>query len=205
MHKLGNDLVNDPALYSAWQFLEYELKKRVQAQNIPSQEVAELCELAEQHLGLLLNRSAFLASYQLVSVSDIAVIKRLRSPRTDFVHHKVVLRGVEETVMDRDPLARANFTCNHAVVITRNFNSEEPPLILSPFLIDENAFKIKKREQAKIHFWAGKTPENHSYFQHAEVLDQGFEFPNDIRNMYREDDLSEVISLFKQFEQDLGL
>lgn len=198
-------LTADASLYAAWQFLEYALKRRFLANNIASLEVANLCEEAELHLATLLNRCAFLTSYQLVSVSDISVIKRLRSPQADFVHHKVVLRGVEETIMDRDPLARANFTCNHAVIITKNFHSEEQPLILTPFLVDENAYKIKKREQPKIHFWAGKTADGRAYFQHVEVLDDGFEFPNEVRNTYRVKDLTEVTDLIKYFAEDLGL
>ncbi len=100
---LSQRLASDHTLYDAYQLLEFELKQRVLANNIASQEVPELCERAEQSLGILLNHCAFLITYQLVSVNDISVQKHLWAPETNFVHNKVLLRGVEDTSRDRDP------------------------------------------------------------------------------------------------------
>lgn len=202
---LSQRLASDHTLYDAYQLLEFELKQRVLANNIASQDVPELCERAEQSLGILLNHCAFLITYQLVSVNDISVQKHLWAPETNFVHNKVLLRGVEDTSRDRDPQFRKNFTCDHVVVVTKDFKSEEEPLILLPFLIDENAFKIKRKEQSKIHFLAGRTTEGKLAYQHAEVLADGFTLPPDGRNMYRLNDLEKVVQLYQQLLSDLKL
>jgi hypothetical protein len=202
---LSRLLANDHTLYDAYQFLEFELKQRVLANNIASREVAELCERGEKSLGILLNHCAFLITYQLVSVNDISVQKLIWSPETSFVHNKVLLRGVEDTSRDRDPQLRKNFTCNHVVVVTKDFRSEDEPLILMPFLLDENAYKIRRKEQSKIHFFAGKTSGGNIKYQHAEVLSDGFELPPDGRNIYRQDDLEKVAALYDQLVKDLEL
>lgn len=202
---LSQRLASDHTLYDAYQFLEYELKQRVLANNIASREVPELCEIGEQSLGVLLNHCAFLITYQLVSVNDISVQKHLWAPETNFVHNKVLLRGVEDTSRDRDPQFRKNFTCDHVVVVTKDFKSEDEPLILLPFMIDENAFKIKRKEQSKIHFFSGRTIEGKLAYQHAEVLSDGFTLPPDGRNIYRLNDLEQVVQLYHQLLGDLKL
>ena len=192
-------------LYGAYNFLEFRLKRRLLANNIASIEVVELCELAERQLALLLQHCAFLISYQLISVNDISVKKSLRVAEADFIHRKVILRGVEDTVMNRDPQVKKNFTCNHAVLITRNFQLEEQALTLCPFLIDQNAYKENRKEQAKIHFLAGRTETGHLYYQHAEVLSEGFELIQDRRRTFRTADLEEINTLLQLFGEDLGL
>lgn len=192
---LDQTLSEDAELYSTYHFLEFELKRRLLANNIASREVPDFCEEAERHFGLLLSRCAFLITYQLVSVNDISVRKALWVPEADFVHNKVLLRGVEETIRDRDPLLRKTFTSNHAVIVAKNFRSDEEPLILSPFLIDENAHKLKRKEQSKIHFFAGRTEEGKPWYQHAEVMQEGFALPPEEKNIYRIENLEYIVKL----------
>jgi hypothetical protein len=203
--ELHKELSGNTKLYSAYQFLEFELKRRLLAGNIASVEVPGLCEEAEKNLGILLRQCAFLITYQLVSVNDISVKKSHRLREADFVHDKVIMRGVDETIMDLAPMHRKNFTCNHAVVVTKDFQTEPAPLTLTPFLVDENAYKIKKREQPKIHFWAGRATEEKWYYQHTEDLSKGFELLPDDRSIYRMEDLEALKKLWDYFIQDLNL
>jgi hypothetical protein len=198
-------LSENSELYDAYQFLEFELKKRLQLNNIASREVADLCSAAEEHLGIIIKHFAFLITYQLISVNDISVQNWLWGDEVNFVHNKVLLKGVEETIRDRDPLARRKYTCNHSVVVTKNFKSEESPLTLLPFVIDENAYKLKVRGQSKIHFFAGRTEKGKLWYQHTEVLSGGFELLPEQRNIYRIDDLDRVVSLFNLFIEHLKL
>lgn len=203
-----NDLLNqDEALFSAYHFLEFELKPRLQTGNIGSIEVEEMCIIAEQHLWLLLKRCAFLITYELVSVNDILVKKSLVETAANFEHKKVLLHGKEETAMDTDSLLRKEFTCNNAIVISKNFDSGDDPLTLSPFLMDQNAYKKKEQEdfQPRIYFWAGNQPDGKKYYQHTEVLKDGFHYPLNSNKGYRKIELQEIGKLWDHFKKDLNL
>lgn len=198
-------LSENSTFYTSYHFLEFELKGRLHQGNIASVEVSELCHEAEKHLSNLLHHCAFLIAYQLISVNDISVKRSIRTREAEFVHNKIILKGVEDTIMDRSPILKKNYTYNHAIIVTKDFKAGEEQLTLTPFIIDENAYKVKKKEQPKIHFWAGKTEEDKSYYQHAEDLTNGFVWPTVNTNIYRKSDMNEMEALWRFFIEDLGL
>lgn len=159
--------------YDGYRFLETQVRQRLQAKNIASDEVEELCIHAEHHLGALLQKCAFLCSYQLVTIKDISVFSPRPSPEPIFIHAKSILRGRDYATIDRAPVQRQSFTSNNSVFITRNIQDEVPPLNLSPFILDENTFIHKEDYLPKIYYYFGKEGDK-LHYQHAEVLRNQF-------------------------------
>jgi len=191
-------------VYDAYHFMEFEIKQRLQANNIASEEVAALCKTAEQQLGTLLRHCAFLTQYQLVSINDIQVSKPLLQSKADFIHKKAILKGNESTLWDQRPQSRKNYACNHAVVITPNIQEEQAPLTLSPFIIDENVLKKVSNRNPKIHIWAGHTEDNRLHYQHAEIMQDAFLIPpKKLLDKYEATGLEQVQTLWNTFVEHL--
>lgn len=189
--------------YDAYRFLEQQLRQRLQARNIASGEVEELCREVEHHFGKLLRKCAFLCDYQLVTVKDISVDLPRREPDPVFVHQKAILKGRDYATIDRAPIRRNSTASNNSVYIARDIADDEPPLNLSPFLIDLNAFKVKKEYLPKIYFFNG-LENGKLYFEHAETIDNPFivRLGEKERQFHNLDSLFTMAALFKE---DLGL
>ncbi len=190
--------------YDAYRFLEQELRVRLQAQDIDVDEIEFLCEDAENQLGLLLQKCAFLSSYQFLTINDIEV-DRLRNQQTaNFIHERVLLRGRDASTLDESPLKLDKFIFNQSIIVAKNGSDEITFLNLSPFIIDENAFKLRS-DQSKILFYAYRTSQGVYYFQNAfNLSDKLFRVQERYhRSKYLR--LDKVIKQFELFEQDLDL
>ncbi len=185
---------------TAYHFLEFHLKQPLLSSAIPSSEVVQLCKVAEFHLGVLLKHCIFLTQYQLVSVNDIQVYKSLLHSKANFMHAKAVLHGNDSTRWRITQQQRASYTCNRAVVLTKDISSEDSPLTLAPFIIDENVLKKRSAATPKIHFWAGRTAENELHYQLAEDMNNAFFLPPKLRpENYRNKELEAVRMLWDSF------
>ena len=196
-------LLKKETVFSAYRFLETELRARLLAANIASEEVSDLCAESEKQLGILLGAGAFLINYQLTSINDIMVRNQLRKAQASFIHRKYVLRGWDETTWDHAPLHRQGFTCDHSVVITPNLKNEEAPLwVLSPFLVDQNAFKARAKTP-KIYFWQGTSGNGKSQYLHAETLEEKWEVNLEYNKSEKAEELEEMVNLLDTFLEDL--
>lgn len=202
---LYKNLTSFDESYEAYRFLEQNLRARIMANNIDVAEVEELCHKSERALGMLLNRCGFLSTYQLVTIKQIEINKPNRVKQPEFVHYKAVLRGRDYATIDDAPVIRNSFTSNNSVLITKDISSPSDQLNLSPFVIDENAFKIKEEKLPKIYFFKGWLDEISLYYQHAEMLEENFRVKESFDVKKYKKSLLDLKKQFTWFKQDLGL
>lgn len=203
-NQLFLSLYNFDEVYQAYRFLEQGLRKRLRAKDIAAEEVEDLCHDSEHHLGILLKKCAFLCAYQLVTIKDIGVSKQRRSKNPTFIHSKSILKGRDYATIDDKPIARKEFTSNNSVIVTKSIAESLEQLNLSPFVIDENAFKLQEDKLPKIHYFKGWTREKNLYYEHAELLAENFEIPKDY-NKKKYKDLEILMEQFGQFKTDMAL
>lgn len=191
------------AAYDAYRFLEQNLRQRLIANDITREEVEPLCQTAEQHLGILLQACAFLCNYQLVAVKRISVDLPRMDPSPTFIHQKAILKGRDYATIDMEPIRREGTSSNNSVFITRNVEEDGLPLNLSPFLIDQNAFKVKQQYLPKIYFFDGMKEEQ-LHFSHADTIDLDF-VVSDAAHDPRYQNLDGLLTGLKLFRQHIGL
>lgn len=195
-------LGQDKACFSAYRALE-NLRSRLQANNIPSDEVAALCQASESHLSTLLGAGAFLVNYQLASINDILVHNGLRSKGVSYVHWRYSLIGSDDHSRDHVQLSKQAFTCNHSILLTANLEDDQAPtLVLTPFLIDRNAFN-KKANVPRIYFWQGIWPDGSPYYLQAETLVDHWKQPMQAADKDRTMEFEASLQLFQIFRNDL--
>lgn len=189
--------------YEGYRFLETQLRQRLRVGDIATDEIEALCIEAEEHLGHMLQKCAFLCNYQLVSVKGISVVAPRPSSQPTYIHSKAILRGSDYEMMDRKPIQRQSFTSNNSIFITRNIQDEHPPLNLSPFLIDESSFRNKKDYLPKIYFYNGRK-EGDPLYQHAEILHNNL-LLSEQYDKQKYHDLEIILEQLKFFRQIIGI
>lgn len=191
--------------FRAYNFFEVQLRTRLLANDIPSREVEDLCRQAEHHYGLLLRHCAFLCSYQLVTVKVISVDMPRQVNNPAYVYEKAILKGRDYATIDTEPLLLQNVCSNNSVFITENGDLRELglQLNLSPFLIDQNAFKAKESYLPKLYFFDGIEGEK-IFFLHADTTVSDFTVtPTGNDPAYH--NIDSLFEVFSHFQRDIGL
>jgi hypothetical protein len=202
LEKLKESLINADETYGAYRFLEQDLRTRLLANNILNTEVEDLCLEAEENLGILLSACGFMCKYQLVTIKDVELQSPYRSPTASFIHQKSILRGHDYVIMDDEPLQRPEYISNQSVLVVKDIYESATYLNLSPFLIDENAFRLKS-ELPKLYFYGGNMDEEIIYEQ-AET----FENKLQVALQYDKRRYRKLESIFQQLDwlkEDLEL
>ncbi len=194
LEKLKESLLKADEYYTAYRFLEQELRTRLLAQNIRTEEVEDLCLEAEEKLGLLLSACGFMCKYQLVTIKDVELESPHRAPEASFIHQKSILRGHDYVIMDDEPLQRHEYINNQSVLIVKDIYESSSYLNLSPFLIDENAYRLKS-ELPKLYFYKAWDGED-ILFEQAETFENQFR----VRRQYDKRQYRKLESLFQQFD-----
>ncbi len=155
--------------FKAYQFME-EMKRKVQDGHVNGSEIQSFCPQAEEHLGNILKKLAFLVRYKLTTIKRIEVIKR-RHKKAEFSHKKVILERVTAGLVDKtEPYE--TYTENNAVILMKNTKDVTGYLNLSPFIIDENA--LTRNELSKLFFYShqemvqGKPCYHYKFSDHPE-------------------------------------
>ncbi|GEM_PF-1347491 len=203
LSNLQQSLLEFDDVYDAYRFMEQELRPRLINKDIDVSEVEELCYKGEHYLGLLLKRCAFLCTYQLITVKNIGVNKSRRTKDPVFVHYKSILRGRDYVTVEDKPVKRSSFTSNNSVIVTKDIEHTDEPLNLSPFMIDENAFKIQEDKLPKIHYFNGWENGKSIIYEHAEMMEEDFKVDADYNNK-RYKGLEILLSQFDQFRMDFN-
>lgn len=207
---LHRALADDKATYDAYRFLHQELCQPVAAGKVHKDDIGELCLKAEHHLGLLLQKCAFLATYDLATIRDIRVSKGRRETVAAFLHDNGLLRGSNEKSIAIYPTPREDYTENQSVVVTKSFYQGERTLNLTPFLIDRNAFSTKKGGLPDIYFYYGLDQGKRCY-QRASTMKDLYTVEKEeadamVPSFNLDFDGMEVLyELFAAFSQDLKL
>ncbi|MEL7534372.1 MAG: CHAT domain-containing protein [Bacteroidota bacterium] len=150
--------------YKAYIYLE-DVRNRIFKGEIIDSEIGDICDKAEFSLGTLLKKCAFLVTYQLISVKDIGVSnQRRQKPR--FKHQMGVLAGVAIEVMEGTPKDYLEFTDSHSVLLVKGIDEMGSNLNLTPFIIDENAFK--SINVPKIYMYAFNLDSDAFFYTHVD-------------------------------------
>lgn len=201
LSNLQQSFLEFDSVYDAYRFMEQELRPRLINKDIDVSEVEDLCYKGEHYLGILLKRCAFLCTYQLITVKNIGVNKSRRTKDPVFVHYKSILRGRDYVTVEDKPVNRSSFTSNNSVIVAKDIENADEPLNLSPFVIDENAFKIQEDKLPKIHYFNGWEDNKSIIYEHAEMMEEDFKVNAEYNNK-RYKDLEILLTQFDQFRLD---
>jgi len=117
-------------------------------------EITRECIEAEEMLTLALSRLSFLASYSLVSVRNIDVLRNRLFRTPSFVHRVVHLAKKDTGEPEEVEELLDDFLDNESVLLMKKqpLTGHTRFLNLVPFVIDENAY-VKKAETIKLHYF----------------------------------------------------
>ena len=207
---LHQSLADDKATYHAYRFLHQELCLPIAAGKVHKDDIGELCLKAEHHLGRLLQKCAFLATYDLATIRDIRVNKGRREATAAFLHDSGLLRGSNEKSISIYPTPRKDYTENQSVVVTKSLYQGGAPLNLTPFLIARNAFSTRKGGLPDINFYMGLDQGKRCY-QRASTMKDLYTVEREERDAIAPsfnlefDGMEVLYDLFQSFSQDLKL
>ncbi|MDW3647022.1 MAG: CHAT domain-containing protein [Bacteroidia bacterium] len=157
-------LEKEDGIAKAYLYFE-EVRTAILSGNLEGGDLAQLCDKAEYSLGELLSFSAFLVDYKLVSIKDIGVSKQRRSLPL-FKHQMGVLAGVAIEVMEGSPKDYSKFTDSHSILLVKGIDQVDKYVNLSPFLMDENAYK--SLNAPKIYMYMFNREFEEIYYEHVD-------------------------------------
>ena len=190
--------------YLAYQFFENDFCPQFHKGFIPDEEVSLLCQKVEQELGQLLQATAFLSNYEIIRVKDVTVNHPHRRGKPSFIHEKTLISGREYPTVDQTPIASDFTSNNHAIFLSSSIKEERFSLNLSPFIIDQNAFKGKKHYLPKIYFFSGINIEKQLHFTHVDTPSLDFVI-DDENTIDKFAFLKQISNSILAFCQDLNL
>ncbi len=134
------ELFANPDVYRASRFLIKTFSDLMaeEAETRLPPETEAICVQCENALTTLLEATAFLAHYGLVSVRNIHVVKSKTEP-TEFSHRVNYLQLDSNNSSQTQTVTRTKHTDSHSVLLVRAKNFDEIALNLSPFIVDRNA------------------------------------------------------------------
>lgn len=201
---LNAQLGSATKVYQAYQFFETDFFPRLKKNEISNEEVQTLCQTTEEQLGILLHASAFLANYEIIRVKDVTVEYPSRHGKPNFIHEKASINGREYPAIDQAPIAYTHTFNDHSIFLSRNAEADGLSLNLSPFIIDQNAFKGKRNFLPKIYFFSGIDQEKQIYFRHVDTHSLDFVLTNDIKTTPHSY-LKQVRDSIQSFCEDIGI
>lgn len=138
----------------AFQSLELKKQRLPQIKALDMPEITRECIEAEEMLTQVLSRLSFLASYSLVSVRNIDVLRNRLFRTPSFVHRVVHLAKKDAGEPEEVEELLDNFLDSESVLLMKKqpLSGHTSFLNLAPFVIDENAY-VKKAETIKLHFF----------------------------------------------------
>lgn len=137
-------------------FLAMEGKKErlPQMKALDANAISQECIEAEEMLTLVLSELCFLATYSLVSVRNIDVLRNRLFRTPSFVHRVVHLAKKDAGDPEEVEELLDDFLDNESVLLMKNepLSGQISFLNLTPFIIDENAY-VKKADNIKLYFF----------------------------------------------------
>lgn len=176
------------------------------SQNLNSETamLEKLCNDAEYYLSILLKNISFLSLYYLSSNKKIFIHKP-RFKKEVFQHEMRVLYGADFSE-DEEMGRRAEFLSNHSVYLVNQSEEKTKFLNLSPFIVDENAFRDINTPDLQLYSYKdnhkilydhiAETAMNIKFELSENVISKLSEEENRIKEFYTE--TMELFSLFKK-------
>lgn len=155
----------DGEFYKSHLFME-ELKGEVFENKVAAEEIGSFCVQAEEHLGTILAKLAFLVKYKLATIKNIEVIRR-KQKKPKYRHRTVMLDKATLGTLDEDSTFDS-FADNNSVVLLKHGGDVKEYLGLSPFVIDENAFT--EATGSKVYFFSYPDLREGKSFYHYKLI-----------------------------------
>jgi hypothetical protein len=116
------------------------LKASINNREVEKLNIGWLCFITEKMLCEILSNAGFLIRYKLTTVKDIEITKSRLSKPQYYIRH-IVLDG--QSVNDDDITEYPKYTDSRSMILARGIEPESFTdfMTLSPFIIDENAFR----------------------------------------------------------------
>ena len=141
-----------------------KIHEEIKEGKIKPKEVEDKCLVAEESLGYILQKVAFLVKYKLVTIKNIELIKS-RHQDARFRHSQITLNKaltVASTGVAEIGIEFENYTDNKSVLILKaDQNVIKEYLNLTPFLIDENA--LNSELSSKIYLFTYHADDSYYY------------------------------------------
>ncbi len=145
--------------------VDQDFKNTIQALELKKERLSDMkgydrvqiireCVEAEEMLTFLLGKLSFLASYSLVSIRNIDVLRNRLFRTPSFVHRVVHLTKKDDGEPEEVEELLDDFLDSESVLLMKKqqMTGKTSFLNLTPFVIDENAY-IKKADNIKLHFF----------------------------------------------------
>jgi hypothetical protein len=192
--ELGELFVN-PDVYRASRFLvkTYATLSEVASETRLPQETETICIQCENALTTILEATAFLSHYGLVSVRNIHVIKSKTEP-TEFSHRVNYLQLDSNNSAQTQTVTRSKHTDSHSVLLIRDRNFDDITLNLSPFIVDRNAKTA--RTLPSIFYYERKAQDEDVYLYRPVGAQEAKPFP--LASKFDGIELQKQIEKFKQ-------
>lgn len=147
-------------------YLEMEkIRNRLSRNEIGEEEWEPVHDACEYYLSQLLQQSAFLVTYQLISIKEIGISNPKRKPAS-FKHQLGVLAGVAIEVMEATPKNYEEFTDSHSILLVKGMDQVSENVNLSPLIIDLNAYK--GINSPKIYLYAFNQDFQNFFYEHVD-------------------------------------
>ncbi|MCB9291561.1 MAG: hypothetical protein H6559_00280 [Lewinellaceae bacterium] len=149
--------------------LELKKQRLPNLKGLPLPEITRECIEAEEMLTEILSQLSFLATYALVSVRNIDVLRNRLFRTPSFVHRVVHLAKKDIGAPDEVVEELDDFLDNESVLLMKEqeLSGKASFLNLTPFVIDENAY-VKKASEIKLHYFHHFREANGAYcFKHT--------------------------------------
>ncbi len=159
LRELRAQLLNDTELSNAIAFLQ-SMVKQTQNQQTEPEDIAYLCERAEASLASLFLGIGFMARYRLATIQGIDVEKYRHQQNPQYRHETVMLHDLLGG-FDHSSVRLEKSMDNRSILLINEENWAY--LNLSPFVIDENAFR-DRAEICKLYFYSHYLPSSKCYF-----------------------------------------
>lgn len=139
---------------NAFHGLEVKKKRLPQMRTLEDGAMRQECIEAEEMLTLVLGKFSFLASYSLVSVRNIDVLRNRLFRTPSFVHRVIHLAKKDSGEPEEIEELLDDFLDNESVLLMKKqaLSGQASFLNLAPFVIDENAY-VEKAEKIKLNFF----------------------------------------------------
>jgi len=134
--------------YNAYRFME-EMKLEIIEEQVKASEIESFCVQADEHLGTVLKKLAFIVKYKLTTIKLIEIINP-RHKKPKFLHKWVLLDRITAGILDEQVLYDS-FTDNDSVILLKSVDNVAEYLSFSPFIIDENA--LTRNQNSKLFYY----------------------------------------------------
>lgn len=203
LNNIYHSLLNADQYYTAYRWMEQNIRIPLIKGKVGNEEVEQLGDKAEEHLGILLQKCAFLTTYDLVSVNKVLLEFPRRKETAGYKPQNIYLKGSDDDEDTDYNLVLDAPIHDRSIFLYKGELRNKSSIKLSPFIIDMNAYKTQDG-RPQIYFFQYCEPGN-SY-----VYKPVFEMKEDLKvnqeyDPYTYRDFELLTYQFESLKDDIGI